>query len=209
MLDCPFHSQIDAYHDGELDADVRARLEAHLAGCGECRGGLAKLSDMSALFAARAQATMLPLELARLHRKLDGSVGNRAAESEFLRTAGMLSALAASILVISGVWLAEFPSRPAAILSPGIAVVPASDSPVLPAALPDWERTALTLRVEPSPLLHSPLLHSPLLHSPGTESPIDQTGLADAGSFGDNSTDSLVADLMVAGLNGGVARANP
>jgi hypothetical protein len=97
--------------------------------------------------------------------------------------------LAASILIISSVWLLEIPSRHTAVLSPGIAVVPASD-------LPDWERTALTLRVEPSPLLQD---RGSL--SPAEGDGIPQIGLADSRSFSDNSVDAQVADWMVAGLD--------
>ena len=205
MSDCPIQSQLSAYHDGELDSQAVSQVEAHIATCAACREELAGLRNISGLFAAKAPAPMLPVELARLHRSLEGGVagqiGYRPAEADFLRTAGMLSALAASILIISGVWLAEFPSRHAATLSPGVAVVPASETPGLPASVPDWERTALTLRVEPIPLNSK----SGIEEGPQ----INQIGLADAGALGDNAVDSQVADWMVAGLSAGGGHANP
>jgi hypothetical protein len=145
---------------------------------------------MSGIFAAKGQTEMLPLELARLHRQLDESTADQPAESEFLRMAGMLSALAASILVISSVWLSEFPSRHTTDLSPGSVVVSAADL----GNVPEWERTALTLEVEPQ------FLNQNLGGS--NETPFNPTGLADSRTFGDN-VDAQVADWMVAGLNGG------
>jgi len=192
MQDCPFHSQLPAFHDGEMESAAAGRFTEHLAGCAECRKELASLQAMTGLFASLPDGRMYPLELARLHQHLEKSVSSESSVADFLRTAGILSALAASILVISSVWIAEIPSRPAATLSPGVAVVPASDS-VLPAQMPPWERTALTLRVEPVSFDQGSL-------GPGAGGTIPQVGLADARSFGDNSTDAEVADWMVAGL---------
>jgi anti-sigma factor RsiW len=191
MSDCPLQFQVNAYHDGELDGDAARRFAEHLAGCQGCQEQLASLEAVSALFAALPQRQMYPIELGRLHQRLESNTARKTADSEFLRAAGFLSALAASILVISSVWLAEIPSRPAAALSPGVAVVPASD-------LPAWERTALTLRVEPSSFLQEKGSFNP-----GTGDAIPQTGLADARAFNDNSVDAQVADWMVAGLDSG------
>jgi hypothetical protein len=141
---------------------------------------------------------MLPLELARLHQAVDRSMAaadRQNQESDFVRTAKLLVGLAASILIISGVWLAEFPSRHAATLSPGVAVVPASDSPAADSLaadlskLPAWERTALTLRVEPMPAL------------PGLDNgfQVAPTGFADASSASGTS-DLAAADWMLSGL---------
>jgi anti-sigma factor RsiW len=202
MSDCPLHPQLNAYHDGELDGESASRVSEHVRQCNICRDELAAMEGMTRLFAAKPEARMLPLELSRLHQHLERSAISRPAESEFLRTAGMLSALAASILVISAVWLAEFPSRHAATLSPGVAVVPAADSNGA-TAIPDWERTALTLRVEPSPL------NSGIQSSEVGEPQMNAIGLADAGQLGDNSVDAQVADWMIAGLSAGGTHANP
>jgi hypothetical protein len=198
MSDCPFNLRLDAFHDGELDAKTAGELEAHLPGCEICRAELADLGAIAGMFAPK-QSGMLPLELARLHQQLDESTLNQPAESEFLRMAGMLSALAASILVISSVWLSEFPSRHTPGLSPGPGVVSAADL----GNVPNWERTALTFEVEPQFLNQNP--------GGSIETPFNPTGLADSRTFGDNNVDAQVADWMVAGLNGGmgVGHANP
>jgi hypothetical protein len=200
MQDCSFQSQLSAFHDGEMDSATAERLTSHLTGCAHCTQELASFQAVSTLFASLPDSRMYPLELARLHQNLDNNVSSERSTADFLRTAGMLSALAASILVISSVWIAEIPSRPAATLSPGVAVVPASDSPLpnqlpaqMPAQMPPWERTALTLRVEPLSFDQGSL-------GPGAGDAIPQVGLADARSFSDNSSDAEVADWMVAGL---------
>src|SRR4051812_45532236 len=133
MTNCPHHSELDAYHDGELDAQASERLREHLSTCPQCSAELAALEETSALFAANAEQIRLSqIELARLHQsveptRLEGQL-ERSEDSDLLRTAGLLSALAASVLIVSAVWLAEFPSRHTAAVSPAVAVVPASEN---------------------------------------------------------------------------------
>ena len=43
---------LSAYHDGELDAGRRRQVEAHLAGCTECRAALADLESLSQVLSA-------------------------------------------------------------------------------------------------------------------------------------------------------------
>jgi hypothetical protein len=194
MTQCAFHPQINAYHDGELNGHAATRFADHLAECPACTGELASLEKISGLFSELPEPRMYPIELARLHSNLDKAAASRPAESDFMRTAGLLSSLAASILIISGVWLLEIPSRHGVTLSPGVTPVPASDIAFLPANTPNWERTALTLQVEPFPLNEGPTA------IPGQNQGIPQVGLADARSMGDNSVDAQMADWMVAGL---------
>ncbi|MGH9903540.1 MAG: zf-HC2 domain-containing protein, partial [Pyrinomonadaceae bacterium] len=47
--------QLSPYIDGELDARMRARVEAHLRGCARCRGEYDEI-----LFAARAATLIVP-----------------------------------------------------------------------------------------------------------------------------------------------------
>ena len=194
MTQCVFHPQISAYHDGELDSQAATRFADHLAQCPACSEELASLEKISALFSELPQKRMYPIELARLHTNLDKAAASRPAESDFLRTAGLLSALAASILIISSVWLLEIPSRHGVPLSPGGTPLPASEFTGLPPNTPDWERTALTLQVEPFPLNEGGTA------LPGENQGIPQVGLADAHSMSDNSVDAQMADWMVNGL---------
>src|SRR5688572_21150854 len=54
----PWVDRLSDYLDGEMDADERARLEAHLAGCAECAATLADLGDV--MRRARALAPREP-----------------------------------------------------------------------------------------------------------------------------------------------------
>lgn len=70
---------LSSYVDGELDADRRARIEAHLAGCDRCEhfGGVfgETVADLRRLLGGSAPAdddARLDL-LDRLHRALDES----------------------------------------------------------------------------------------------------------------------------------------
>ncbi|MGH7406153.1 MAG: anti-sigma factor family protein [Candidatus Methylomirabilales bacterium] len=44
-----YQHALNAYVDGELGPSARQRLEAHLAGCGECRGQLERLKRLQGL----------------------------------------------------------------------------------------------------------------------------------------------------------------
>ncbi|MYN15983.1 anti-sigma factor [Rugamonas sp. FT107W] len=67
------HSQekLSAYLDAELNAADRARVEAHLAGCGECAEALAQLQALRGRVAAEAQRHAAPEYLKhRIHAAL-------------------------------------------------------------------------------------------------------------------------------------------
>lgn len=110
MLDCSYISKIEAYHDGELSAGESAAFERHLSTCPVCATELAQLRDMSGLLAAERPHDILPIELARIHRRLD-----QLRDRSFLRFCGAMSAVAASILIICSVWLLDGP-RPNPII---------------------------------------------------------------------------------------------
>lgn len=121
---------LSAYLDDELDAANRARVEEHVVSCPTCAAELKSLRDASQLM---SQVTVQPLsrqELDRLHDAIDAS-----ADQSILRLGLTIGALAASVLVISCVWLAQL-TAPAQIR---VASTPA----------PAWERMAMTLRPEP------------------------------------------------------------
>ena len=100
MSDCPSNAKIEAYHDGELSAADAAAVERHLPDCPACTQQLAQLREMSALLAGEPPAEILPIELARIHRRLE-----RLYDRSFLRFCAAMSAVAASVLIISSVWL--------------------------------------------------------------------------------------------------------
>ena len=49
-----FRKRIEEYHDGELEADQTAVLEAHLRGCADCRRELALLKSEASVYQAYA-----------------------------------------------------------------------------------------------------------------------------------------------------------
>ena len=145
MSDCQFQSRVEAYHDGELAAEGRRAVEEHVAACDACAAELAWLRSVSQSLGRRRGADVTPALLDRVHAAVDaaGEESQRDAYPISLyRTAGALMAIAASVLIVSCVWLNELPA-PAGPGNPagGVAVAEA----------PAWERVALTLRADPLP----------------------------------------------------------
>ena len=138
MERCQFTDRLGAYHDGELDAGTRRQIERHLMSCTSCAAELAAIRGLSRRV-TDARDEIAPEEMRRIGQALAGEI--HAAES--LRSlwpiARMLGALAASILIISGVWLHD--------LSQDRATATAGAGPV--ALAPEWERVAVTLRADP------------------------------------------------------------
>jgi hypothetical protein len=175
MCECPFQVRIEAYHDGELDAAGRRAVELHVAQCPACAADLAWLRGVSRSLAS-VPAGMTDAERGRLEEALDAALvadGRAGADAGFdvdeadaresdsislYRTAGVLSAIAASILLLSVVWLNELPSGTR---------TPAGGTRVAVGEVPAWERVAMNLRVDPLP------------NSPGGEVYLADARLAD------------------------------
>jgi anti-sigma factor RsiW len=141
MSTCPPHANLEAYHDGELVAEARRAIEHHLSHCAACAGELAWLRSVSGALAPRRPAELSGAQLSRLHDAVDAAAdaADGPYSHSFRRTAAVLMAIAASIIILSVVWLNELPaSRPA----PG---------PLAVAEVPAWERVAVTLRADPLP----------------------------------------------------------
>jgi anti-sigma factor RsiW len=151
MIECAFQLRLDAYHDGELDAAERARVEAHLSACSTCAAELAEMRALSARIGAAAAIGAIGTDESlgmheAVRREAQQARDERERSIPLLRTAGMLSALAASVLIISGVWLMEL--RPGAGMSG-----PSRQQVARVAVQPEWERVAMTLRADPRPEL--------------------------------------------------------
>jgi anti-sigma factor RsiW len=104
-MTCEKITEVQAYHDGELDAGGRVALEAHLAVCEECRTLLSELQGLSA-FLARAPLPVMP---ERAVSRFEGS-WYEARDRGMVRVASWLTAAAAVLLV--GALLAR-PQAPA------------------------------------------------------------------------------------------------
>ena len=149
---CEFRAGVALLHDGELDAGDADLVRAHVARCATCAAELAELRELSARIAADV-STLDDVDgtaLAAMHRAVDRAAAfedANLAPLPLLRTAGLLGALAASVLIVAGIWLldASRGSRPmGGIGNAGVR----GDLVAIP---PDWERVATTLRAQPRP----------------------------------------------------------
>jgi anti-sigma factor RsiW len=172
MQPCEFNSRLDAFHDHELDAEAAAQVAEHVKHCPTCAEALERLQRVSAIFShdrdesaamERSAADLLPI-----HAAVDREIAAAAmpVDGGFWRIAGMMGALAASVLIIASAWLLE---------------TPAARPPLGPVAStgPAWERVATTLDVDPLPQVNA----DPL---------VDHSALADAHA---DVTDWMLANL--------------
>ena len=131
---------LGAYHDGELSAADRARVEQHLAGCAECTATLQQLREASRLLNEYPFQDITPRELSRLHQVIDEEAA--ADEQVLFRIGGTMGLIAASILVVGFAWLRQLP--PTASPTGGSNPTQLAGRPV-----PAWERVAITQRPDP------------------------------------------------------------
>jgi hypothetical protein len=103
--------RLDAYRTGELDAEARLRVEAHLEACGRCREELAALGPWAAAIergyeARRAQATALEPDWAAQRSEIVARTsGHNVAEGRsFGRWAPQVALVALAALIVGIVW---------------------------------------------------------------------------------------------------------
>jgi anti-sigma factor RsiW len=127
---------------------MNREVEAHVGTCCLCAAELAEIRKLSGLIHTTAQARAtadLPQrdELRRIHRAI-GRTATAANDRPLLRIAGVFSAVAASVLIISSAWLMELPGN--ASVSPG-----RSHPMIARTAFPEpWEQVALGGYVPPT-----------------------------------------------------------
>jgi anti-sigma factor RsiW len=141
MSDCKYQQLLNAYHDGELDTQAHEDVHRHVQTCYLCRDQLGQIRRLSGLIRAaeanRQGDDIRPDELRRIH----SAVRQVEHDQPLMRIAGFMSAVAASLLIISAAWLAELP-RPTSI-----ARTPAP----LSIDTPEWQQVALREYVPPVP----------------------------------------------------------
>ena len=103
---CKFDNLIGSYHDGELNPNRRAEVETHLPACPQCTAHLASLRRISTRLSAFPVGDISLTEQSRLHRLLNRATVELA-DRAILRMALPLAALAACVLVVTSVWLAD------------------------------------------------------------------------------------------------------
>jgi anti-sigma factor RsiW len=102
MDNCPYSNEIESLHDGELADPRRAEVEKHLVTCAACREQLADLQNLRKALTSMPMGRLSQIGRHRIHARID-----QAMESGVIRTAWMLSGLAASILVVGSLWLTQ------------------------------------------------------------------------------------------------------
>lgn len=142
MNECGLQEYLSPYLDGELDPELRKQVEAHLQTCPACDEQLQILRDVSSRIALAHFEDVNSRALDRMHHAIDQAAADDARGLQIWRTAGFFTALAASVLIVAGVWLWQLP--PAA---PRGTVAGRPQH----ALAPDWERVAIDLRAEPRP----------------------------------------------------------
>jgi anti-sigma factor RsiW len=137
MSTCHLLARIGAYYDGEIGAEERRRIEAHLASCPVCRQELAGLRALSERLASATGPKLARDVIGRIQGRIEGEL-NRS----LLRTARTLLALAACLFLAFTVWawqVGPVAARPAAAwetvaVSPQAEPAVASDNPQLATA---------------------------------------------------------------------------
>ena len=148
-------------------------MQRHLLTCTACSTELTRIREISAAFDHIKAERMSVAAMARAHATADASAAS-ASPLPFLRVAGVLAGLAASILIIASAWLWD---SSADVSESSTVSVPLSVT-----AAPEWERIAMTL--DTGPLIRD------------TSGTPDQQILASAGG-----NDARVAEWMVQNLS--------
>jgi anti-sigma factor RsiW len=109
MSQCSYQSWLDAYHDGQTPPERALELERHLPTCAACSAELRRLSQLTQLLSAARPEDIRPDELARAHAAVGRFEGSGLEDRGVMRLIVGLSAVAASVLIISGAWLYDAP----------------------------------------------------------------------------------------------------
>lgn len=152
-MNAPSHEEqhlLAAYHDDELDAATRARVEAHVRQCATCARELESLRDTSQPFRPLRDVNLTRRQLAALHAAVDDAAAD---DARFMRTAATLAVIAASVLLVSLAWLRVLTPAPTAPGAGPAGAVAASNWSSREQA---WEHVAVTLRPDPLTLPITP-----------------------------------------------------
>lgn len=107
MLECSYQTSLASYYDGQAGPERAREVESHLLTCAPCSAELKRLAQLSELLRTVRPEGIRPDELARVHEAVEG-VEDRGV----IRMVFGLSAVAASILIISTAWLYDAPQAP-------------------------------------------------------------------------------------------------
>ena len=99
-MPCPTGQELSAYHDGRVSGERLGLLQQHIAECDPCTLEISRLAALSSLFANAVRPHLSQMSRHRLHNKID-----QAMERGLIRFGWSISGIAASILLVSSVWL--------------------------------------------------------------------------------------------------------
>jgi len=131
---CNFGHRLSAYHDGELDAAARAEFDRHIDQCPECALDLAEMASLSRMLMDNSPPRLSQIGLHRLHNRVDVVV-----RADVLRTARMLQAVAACVLVGASILMMRLP---------GTTITGVETAQVQPQSPPPWVDLAVNVTVE-------------------------------------------------------------
>ena len=100
MVHCQYCEQVDAYHDGQLDAVAAAKMRVHLAGCPDCAAALSDVENVSRVFAESTAPRLSQIGLRRLHAQVE-----LLFDRGLVQLARVMTGLAAAVVVAGSVWL--------------------------------------------------------------------------------------------------------
>jgi anti-sigma factor RsiW len=106
MSACGFDNLLGPYHDGELDPLRRDRIEQHLPGCADCSRHLAELRALTDRLSAVTLGQITPMEKAIIQQAVHKGTMDWA-DRAVLRMAIPLASLAASLLIVTSIGLAD------------------------------------------------------------------------------------------------------
>jgi len=134
---------LSRYHDGEIDSTERRQVEQHLSECADCRQ---QLNDLRALSGRLVELRLDPItsdEQDRLHQAISAATSGLT-DHAIIRMAVSMAAIAASLLIVTSVWLVTS--------MPGRSGTSDAGSPQ------DWQQVAMTLHSDsrlPDWMVHS------------------------------------------------------
>src|SRR5437764_994392 len=100
MNTCTYSTMLGAYHDGELPAEDRAKLEAHLAQCPACAAELEQFVRLSDAFSGFEPPRIAPEALRRIANEPPVWV-----QRGYLHFVESLTAIAAAVLLAASGWM--------------------------------------------------------------------------------------------------------
>jgi len=132
MSACDFDKLLSPYHDGEVSPERAVEVERHLLNCPQCAEHLASMRLVSERLASIELQDITGRERSGIHRAVNSAIP-LLADGAIMRMAVPLAALAASVLLVTSIWLVDTMNG-------------STPHPQVSAGPADWEHVAVTLQ---------------------------------------------------------------